>query len=73
MNESRVLSETIADEKENKISCMNENITEHETSREVFKMKILQRSDETTTFSKIEDSDWFGQQPKDIIKSELRW
>ena len=35
LNESRVLSETIAHEKENKISCMTENITEHETSKEV--------------------------------------
>ena len=51
LNESRELSETIADEKEKKISCMTENITEHETSKEVFKMKLLQRSDDTTTFS----------------------
>ena len=52
MNESRVLSETVVDDKKKKISCMTENITEHETSKEVFKMKILQRSDETTAFSK---------------------
>ena len=28
------------------------DITEHETSKEVFKMKLLQRSDKTTAFSK---------------------
>ena len=31
---------------------MNKNIIEHETSKKVFKMKLLQRSDETTAFSK---------------------
>ena len=52
LNESRVLSETIVDEKEKKTSFMNKNIIEHETSKEVFKMKLLQTSDETTAFSK---------------------
>ena len=52
MNESRELSETIVDEKEKKTPCMNENITEHETSKEVFKIRLLQKSDETTAFSK---------------------
>ena len=51
LKESRELSETIADEKEKKISCMNENIIEHETSKKAFKLKLLQRSDETTAFS----------------------
>ena len=51
MNKSRALSKIITDEKVKKISCMNENITEHETSKEVFKMKLLQRSVDTTTFS----------------------
>ena len=30
---------------------MNENIIQHETSKEVFKMKVMQRSVETTVFS----------------------
>ena len=30
---------------------MNENIIEHETLNEFFKMKLLQRNDETTAFS----------------------
>ena len=46
-----MLSETIADEKEKNISCITETIIEHKTSKEVFKIKLLQRSDETTAFS----------------------
>ena len=52
LNKSRVLSETIAEEKERKISCLNENITELETSKEVFNKQLLQKSDETTEVSK---------------------
>ena len=38
LKESRELLETAVDEKEKKIPCMNENIIEHETSKEVFKI-----------------------------------
>ena len=51
LNESRELSETIADDKENKTLSMYDNITEQETSKEVFKTKLLQKSDETNAFS----------------------
>ena len=37
LNESRVLSETIADEKEKKTSFMTKNVTEHETSEAFLK------------------------------------
>ena len=37
LNESRVLSETIVEAMERKTSCLNENITKLETSKDVFK------------------------------------
>ena len=51
LKDSRALSKTITDGKVKKISCMNENIIKHETSKDVFKMKLMQRSVETTAFS----------------------
>merc|ERR1712161_139212 len=51
LNESRELSETIAEEKERKISCLKVNIKELETSKEVFNKQLLQQRDETTELS----------------------
>merc|ERR1712161_90260 len=51
LNESRELSETIAEEKEMKISCLKVNIKELETSKEVFNKQLLQQRDETTELS----------------------
>merc|ERR1712238_557680 len=51
LNESRELSETIAEEKERKISCLKVNIKELETSNEVFNKQLLQQRDETTDLS----------------------
>merc|ERR1712161_150399 len=48
---SRELSETIAEEKERKISCLKVNIKELETSKEVFNKQLLQQRDETTELS----------------------
>merc|ERR1712238_296568 len=48
LNESRELSETIAEEKERKISCLKVNIKELETSKENFNKQLLQQRDETT-------------------------
>ena len=43
LNESRALPETIAEEKERKISCLKVNIKEHETSKEVFNKQLIKR------------------------------
>merc|ERR1711957_832052 len=51
LNESRELSETIAEENERKISCLKVNIKELETSKEVFNKQLLQQRDETTELS----------------------
>merc|ERR1712238_402334 len=51
LNESRELSETIAEEKERKISCLKVNIKELETSKENFNKQLLQQRDETTEVS----------------------
>merc|ERR1712238_501994 len=51
LNESRELSETIAEEKEMKISCLKVNIKELETSKENFNKQLLQQRDETTELS----------------------
>ena len=51
LNESRVLSETIVEEKERKISCLKVNVEELETSKEVFKKQLLQQRDKTTELS----------------------
>merc|ERR1712238_201123 len=51
LNESRELSETIAEEKERKISCLKVNIKELETSKKVFNKQLLQQRDETTELS----------------------
>ena len=51
LKDSRALSKTITDETVKNISFMNKNIIQHETSNEVFKMKLIQRSDETNAFS----------------------
>ena len=51
LKNSRALSKTITDATVKNISCINENIIQHETSKEVFKMKVMQRSVETTVFS----------------------
>merc|ERR1712161_104231 len=51
LNESRELSETIAEEKERKTSCLKVNIKELETSKEVFNKQLLQQRDETTELS----------------------
>merc|ERR1712238_299495 len=48
LNESRELSETIAEEKERKISCLKVNIKELKTSNEFFNKQLLQQRDETT-------------------------
>ena len=48
LNESRKLSETIAEEKENKISYLKVNVKEFETSKEVLNMQLLQQRDENT-------------------------
>merc|ERR1712161_53915 len=45
------LSETIAEEKERKISCLKVNIKELETSKENFNKQLLQQRDETTELS----------------------
>merc|ERR1712238_50247 len=46
-NESRELLETIAEEKERKISCLKEDIKELETSKEGFGKQLLQQRDKT--------------------------
>merc|ERR1712238_306200 len=51
LNESRELSETIAEEKKRKISCLKVNIKELETSKENFNKQLLQQRDETTELS----------------------
>merc|ERR1712161_55245 len=51
LNESRELSETIAEEKERKISCLKVNIKELKTSNEFFNKQLLQQRDETTELS----------------------
>merc|ERR1712238_584156 len=51
LNESRELSETIAEEKERKTSCLKVNIKELETSKENFNKQLLQQRDETTELS----------------------
>ena len=48
LNESRILSENIAEEKEKKLSCLKVNSKELETSKESFINQILQQRDETT-------------------------
>ena len=48
LNESRVLSENIAEEKEKKLSCLKGNGKELETSKDGFINQILQQRDETT-------------------------
>ena len=53
LNESRVESVTIAEEKDMTILCLNENVTALETSKETFQKQLLQKSDETTALSKI--------------------
>merc|ERR1712161_67416 len=45
------LSETIAEEKERKISCLKVNIKELKTSNEFFNKQLLQQRDETTELS----------------------
>ena len=52
LNESRMLSETIAEEKEIKLSCLKVNIKELEKSKEVFNKQIIQKCDENTKLSK---------------------
>ena len=51
LKDSRALSNTIKDEIVKNISCMNENIVQNETSKEVFQMELMQRSAETNVFS----------------------
>jgi len=51
LNESRILSETIAEVKEIKLSCLKVNIKELETSKEVFNKQITQTCDENTELS----------------------
>ena len=51
LNESIMLSETIAEEKEIKLSCLKVNIKELETSKEVFNKQITQKCDENTDLS----------------------
>ena len=48
LNESRELSEIMAEEKERNISCLKINIKELEISKEVFNKQLLQQKDETT-------------------------
>ena len=48
VNESRMSSENITEEKEKKRSCVKINIKELETSKKVFNNQILQQRDETT-------------------------
>ena len=48
LNESRILSENIAKEKEKKLSCLKGNSKELETAEEGFINQILQQRDETT-------------------------
>ena len=43
LNQPRLLSETIVEKKERKISCLNESITELETSKEVFNTQYYKR------------------------------
>merc|ERR1712238_621465 len=47
LNESRELLETIAEEKERKISCLKEDIKELEISKEGFGKQLLQQRDES--------------------------
>merc|ERR1712238_132014 len=51
LNESRELSEIMAEEKERNISCLKINIKELEISKEVFNKQLLQQKDETTELS----------------------
>ena len=51
MNESIELSETIAEEKEKKMSYLKVNVKELETSKEVFNMQLLHQRGETTELS----------------------
>jgi len=51
LNESRELSEIMAEEKERKISYLKINIKELEISKEVFNKQLLQQKDETTELS----------------------
>ena len=48
LKESRVLSETIAEEKERIISCLKVNNKELETSKEVFNKQLLHQRDDAT-------------------------
>ena len=47
LNELRVLSEAIAEEKERKLLCLNVTIKEINTSKEVFNKKLLHQRDRT--------------------------
>ena len=51
LNESRMSSESIAEKKERKLSCLKVNIKELETSKEVFNKQIIQKCDENTKLS----------------------
>ena len=51
LNESRELSEIMAEEKERNILCLKINIKELEISKEVFNKQLLQQKDETTELS----------------------
>ena len=51
LNESRELSEIMAEEKERNISCLKINIKELEISKEVFNKQLLQQKDKTTELS----------------------
>ena len=48
LNASRMVSESIAEEKERKISCLKVNNKETEISNEVINKQILQQRDEST-------------------------
>ena len=48
LNASRMVSESIAEEKERKISCLKVNNKETEISNEVVNKQILQQRDEST-------------------------
>ena len=48
LNESRMVSENIAEEKERKLSCLKVNNKEMKTSKEIVDKQILQQSDKST-------------------------